>query len=113
MKRKQTVFYALLTAATVCLVIVTVVLSCSSRPAAGLILQPLEIEENDSGYRLNINTAGALELEALPGIGPALAQRILETREELGFFSGKDDLLAVYGIGEGTYAKIEPYITFK
>lgn len=63
-------------------------------------------------FRLDLNDATAEELESLPGIGPALAERILARRAELGGFRSKEDVLSVSGIGEATYAAIEPYITY-
>lgn len=48
---------------------------------------------------VNINTASATELEALPGVGPALASRIVEHRDLNGPFSSVDDLIMVSGIG--------------
>lgn len=51
---------------------------------------------------VNINTADATALEALPGVGPALAARIIAWREENGPFRAVDELLAVSGIGERT-----------
>ncbi len=60
---------------------------------------------------LDINDATADELEALPGIGPALAAAVIEYREANGPFTGDDDILAVSGIGEKTLAAIAPYIT--
>lgn len=50
--------------------------------------------------RVNINTAPASELEKLPGIGPTLASRIVEYREENGPFRRLEDLKKVRGIGE-------------
>ena len=49
---------------------------------------------------LNLNTATAKELEALPGIGPALAHRIVEFREKKGGFKRVEELLAIPGISE-------------
>ena len=49
---------------------------------------------------VNLNTADQTALETLPRIGPALAQRIIEWRDENGGFRSVDDLLAVPGIGE-------------
>lgn len=49
---------------------------------------------------VDLNTADAVALEELPGIGPALAERILAWREENGRFASVEDLLAVPGIGE-------------
>lgn len=50
--------------------------------------------------RININSATASELEELPRIGPALAERIVQWREENGRFAQVEDLLLVPGIGE-------------
>jgi competence protein ComEA len=50
--------------------------------------------------RININTATAPELVQLPGIGPALAESIIEFREANGPFQSIDDLVNVPGIGE-------------
>ncbi len=62
-------------------------------------------------FPININTATSEELQLLPGIGPVLAQRILDYRTEIGQFSSLDELMDVKGIGEKTYAKILEYIT--
>ena len=61
--------------------------------------------------RININTAAAEELTDLPGIGPALAQRIVDYREENGPFETPEDIMDVSGIGEKTYEKFKDYIT--
>jgi len=55
-----------------------------------------------SGTPVNVNTATTAELEALPEIGPALAQRIVDYRTAHGPFGTLDDLLAVSGIGPAT-----------
>ncbi|MEZ4417470.1 MAG: ComEA family DNA-binding protein [Gemmatimonadota bacterium] len=55
---------------------------------------------------VSLARATAADLEALPGIGPALARRILATREERGGFASVDDLLAVPGVGPATLARI-------
>ncbi|EKP94946.1 ComEA family DNA-binding protein [Thermaerobacter subterraneus] len=61
--------------------------------------------------RIDINRATAAELEALPGIGPALAQRIVADREVNGPFRRPQDLTRVPGIGEKTLAQLLPHIT--
>lgn len=58
---------------------------------------------------VRINSAGVSELQQLPGIGPALAQRIVETRNS-GRFSSADDLLRVPGIGKAKLAKLRNYV---
>ena len=52
--------------------------------------------------RININTADAAGLEQLPGVGPAIAARIIAWREQNGPFRSVDELTAVSGIGEKT-----------
>lgn len=58
---------------------------------------------------VRINSAGVSELQQLPGIGPALAQRIVETRNN-GRFTSADDLLRVPGIGRAKLAKLRAYV---
>lgn len=60
---------------------------------------------------ININTATSQELQTLRGIGPAMAQRIIEYRQTSGGFSTVDDLTNVKGIGEKTLEKIRDSIT--
>lgn len=62
---------------------------------------------------ININTASAVELEQLPGVGPVTAARIVEYRENHGHFYSVDDLLDVSGIGEAKLSKIAPYATVR
>jgi competence protein ComEA len=62
---------------------------------------------------ININTASAAELEELPGVGPAIAARIVEHRQKHGSYSSVSDLLGVSGIGEAKLSKIAPYATVR
>ena len=55
---------------------------------------------------ININTADAVQLEALPGIGEVTAERIITYRNENGSFARVDDLAKVKGIGSKTLEKI-------
>jgi competence protein ComEA len=61
--------------------------------------------------KVNINTASAAQLEALPGIGPSLAARIVEYRTKSGSFRSPQELMNVKGIGEKSFAKLEAYLT--
>lgn len=60
--------------------------------------------------RIPVNTADATTLEQLPGIGPALAGRIIDTREANGPFRSVDDLLSVPGIGEKVLAGLREQV---
>jgi competence protein ComEA len=60
---------------------------------------------------VNLNTATQAQLEALPGIGPSAAQRILEYRQKNGSFKKIEDLMQVKGIGEKSFLKLKPLIT--
>lgn len=62
-------------------------------------------------YPVNINTADAQQLAALPGIGDTLAQRIIDYRQENGAFTSIDGLDNVKGIGTKTIEKLRPYAT--
>jgi competence ComEA-like helix-hairpin-helix protein len=59
---------------------------------------------------LNINTATSSQLESLPGIGPALAGRIVVVRDSIGGFKRPEDLLAVPGIGPKRLDRIRPLL---
>ncbi len=61
--------------------------------------------------KINLNTATASQLEDLPGIGPALAARIVEHRQKNGAFKSVEDVMAVKGVGEKNFSKIQPYLS--
>ncbi len=61
--------------------------------------------------KVNINIATAEEMEALRGIGPVLAGRIVEHRERIGRFKSAYEIIEVNGIGDGKYRIAEKYIT--
>ena len=60
--------------------------------------------------KVNINTASAEELDGLPGIGPVLAQRIVDEREANGPYTGAEDLTRVEGIGQAIVESIQDHI---
>jgi len=60
---------------------------------------------------ININTASLEELDSLPGIGPSIAQRIIDYRDTNGPFATIEDILNVSGIGPSTFDQIKELIT--
>ncbi len=77
--------------------------------AFALALTALPAFAGDAGV-VNVNSAGTAELALLPRIGPAVAQRIVDHREENGAFKALEDLMLVRGIGEKTFELIKPYV---
>ena len=62
---------------------------------------------------LDLNTATAVELQQLPGIGPSTAQAIVQFREKSGPFQRVEDLLAIHGISKANLEKLRPYVFVK
>lgn len=63
------------------------------------------------GQKIDVNQAGRRDLEAIPGIGPSLSERILQYREGHGDFQEISGLLDVSGIGPKSLSKIQEYLT--
>ncbi|WP_344149269.1 helix-hairpin-helix domain-containing protein, partial [Kribbella yunnanensis] len=59
---------------------------------------------------LNLNTATVPQLDALPGVGPVLAQRILDYRTENGPFTTIDQLQEVPGLGPKKFDSLKPHV---
>lgn len=69
------------------------------------------IGEGKGPQKIDINRAEAWLLEALPGIGEGLAQRIIDYRQQHGAFRSINEITNVSGIGQSTYDKIKTFIT--
>ena len=80
-------------------------------PAAGAKSLPVAKAPAAPGSLVNLNTATQAQLEALPGLGSAVAQRIVEYREKNGNFKKIEDLMNVKGIGEKSFLKLKPLLT--
>ncbi|MDY0040403.1 MAG: ComEA family DNA-binding protein [Desulforhabdus sp.] len=65
----------------------------------------------EQSTKVNINTADQSQLESLPGIGPAIAQGIVEHRETQGAFKSVEELKQVKGIGDMKYEAIKDLVT--
>ncbi|MCW3099787.1 MAG: competence protein ComEA helix-hairpin-helix repeat region [Chthonomonadaceae bacterium] len=63
--------------------------------------------------QVNLNTADAAQLQHIPGIGPAMAERILAYRRTAGRFQSPDELLQISGIGDKKFQKMKPYLTVR
>ena len=64
-----------------------------------------------SGALLDLNTATVAQLDALPGVGPVLAQRLIDYRTANGGFRSVDQLREVDGIGESRFQKLKELVT--
>ena len=84
-------------------------------PAAGEEVPPVLSEGTTQGSAgkglIDINRASAEELQRLPGVGPATAEKIVAYRETYGPFEVPEDLKKVSGIGEKTFAKMADLVT--
>lgn len=69
--------------------------------------------EGGKKQKVNINEAKQEDFEQLPGIGPSIAKKIIEYREQNGKFTSIDELQEVKGIGEAKLENIKEYITVK
>jgi len=79
-------------------------------------LPPVDEEEvvvppSDDSGKININTAGLEELQEITGVGPAIAQRIIDYRNANGLFQIIEDIINVSGIGSATFEKMKDQIT--
>lgn len=60
---------------------------------------------------LDLNRATGQDFDALPGVGPKLAERIIEYRQSVGVFRSLDELRSIKGIGKKTFERIRPLVT--
>jgi competence protein ComEA len=96
MARRSLAIRLILSSLFLSIVFSTAVLSATKKPP----LKPV-----------NINTATSEELQQVPGIGPATAEKILQMRKSYGLFKSVDDLLSIRGIGKKRLDKMRKYLT--
>jgi competence protein ComEA len=89
--------------------------------AASLVLAPGTVSAQGKAAKpkpapavttpINLNTATAADLQALPGVGAATARLIIEHRDKNGGFKKVEELMNIKGIGEKSFLKLKPLIT--
>ena len=84
-----------------------------SKSDDNIIIEENTVPSNNSTQTININKATEKEFETLPGIGPSLASKIIEYRNQNGKFESIEDIKNVNGIGDNKYEKIKDLITVK
>jgi competence protein ComEA len=89
------------------------VTTASPPPAASSAEQPSTIPAPKRSHQglLDLNQATDQDFDALPGIGPKLAERIMEYRQSVGGFHSLDELRGVKGIGKKKFERIRPLVT--
>jgi competence ComEA-like helix-hairpin-helix protein len=76
----------------------------------GVFLSPGFATKKPPARPVNLNSANSAELQQVPGIGPATAEKILQMRKSYGAFKNVDDLLAIRGIGKKRLDKMRKYL---
>jgi competence protein ComEA len=72
--------------------------------------QPARTPAAPADAPVDLNTATIAQLDSLPGVGPVLAQRILDWRTEHGRFTSTDELQEVPGVGPKKFESLKPHV---
>jgi competence protein ComEA len=89
----------------------TLLLGLSQSPAAAQEKAAKPKGPSAAVTPVNLNTATAAELQALPGVGAATAKLIIEHRQKNGGFKKVEELMNIKGIGEKSFLKLKPMVT--
>ena len=81
-----------------------------SAGGGSLALRPAGVTKKKASGPVSLSTGSLAELETLPGVGPATAQKILDYRMEHGGFASVDEIQAVKGIGPKKFEKMRPFL---
>lgn len=94
-----------------CLVVADLLPSPSQSPP--LVERPGRVPAAATDVQVDLNQSSVEELQALPGIGPVLAERIRRYRREKGRFKSIEEITNVRGIGAKRFARLRPYIAVR
>ena len=89
---------------------VALIVGPSSRRVAAVGAERGRAEQAATPAVINLNTATSADLQKLPGVGPAMADRIIEYRQKNGGFKKVEELMNVKGIGEKTFLKLKSLV---
>ncbi|MDD5435304.1 MAG: helix-hairpin-helix domain-containing protein [Nitrospira sp.] len=90
-----------------------ILLSLSSLQPNIIHAEPVENSHKAAVSVINVNTASAVEIAVIPGLGEKKSQAIIKYREKHGPFTKAEDLKKVGGIGNKLFEKIKPYVAVK
>lgn len=71
------------------------------------------LETDELPDKMDINQAGFYDLQTLPGIGPVMAERIIDYRDSVGTFRNIEELMRIRGIGPGRFANLKDKVTVR
>ena len=91
--------------------ILGVAVSAAAASAQNKVTTPKAAPTATATAPVNLNTATVEQLATIPGVGPKMAERIIDYRQKNGGFKKVEDLMNVSGVGEKSFLKMKPLIT--